>query len=118
MTDELALTLPWPPTVNHYWGQHGKRRYVAKAGMEFRAAVRLVVLQTCGGVLLTGRLSVVIVACPPDRRARDLDNLFKASLDALQHAGVYESDSQIDSLTISRGDVCVGGALIVRIWEQ
>ena len=41
-------------------------------------------------------------AFPPDRRRRDLDNLLKPALDALQHAGVYEDDSQVDWLVARR----------------
>jgi dynein heavy chain len=43
------------------------------------------------------------------------DNLLKGLLDSLQHAGVYESDSQIDDLRIVRGPVIRGGAVIVQI---
>ena len=52
---------------------------------------------------MLGRLYVTITAYQPDNRRRDLDNLPKAILDALQHAGVYEDDSQIDELRIGRG---------------
>lgn len=48
------------------------------------------------------RLSLTIDAYPPDRRKRDLDNILKSLLDALQHAGIYSDDSQIDILKISR----------------
>jgi crossover junction endodeoxyribonuclease RusA len=41
-------------------------------------------------------------AFPPDRRRRDLDNLLKPTLDALQHGGVYEDDSQVDLLVVRR----------------
>jgi crossover junction endodeoxyribonuclease RusA len=54
-------------------------------------------------------------AFPPDRRRRDLDNLAKPTLDALEHAGVYEDDSQIDLLIIRRQDVVRGGSLQVAV---
>jgi crossover junction endodeoxyribonuclease RusA len=41
----------------------------------------------------------------PDKRARDLDNALKATLDALQKAGCFESDAQIDDLRIVRAGV-------------
>jgi crossover junction endodeoxyribonuclease RusA len=41
-------------------------------------------------------------AYPPDHRRRDIDNLIKATADALQHAGVYEDDSQVDLLVVRR----------------
>jgi hypothetical protein len=36
---DIHLTLPYPPSVNHYWGQSGKRRFIGKKGKEFRARV-------------------------------------------------------------------------------
>ena len=54
------------------------------------------------------RLSVLINAYPPDRRKRDLDNILKSLLDALQHARVYPDDSQIDRLTIIRNEALEG----------
>jgi crossover junction endodeoxyribonuclease RusA len=60
------------------------------------------------------RLSVSILAYPPDRRKRDLDNVLKSLLDALMHAGVYSDDSQIDKLTISRNKP-LDGRVIVSI---
>ena len=51
----------------------------------------------------------------PDKRRRDLDNLLKATLDSLTHAGVWSDDSQIDALSIRRFPI--GGMLKVRIEE-
>jgi len=44
-----------------------------------------------------------------------LDNLLKAVQDALQHAGVYRSDSQIDRLEVERGSVTKGGRVDVLV---
>ena len=49
-----------------------------------------------------GRMAVWIKACPSDKRKRDLDNLLKATLDALNAAGMFEDDSFIDDLHIVR----------------
>jgi crossover junction endodeoxyribonuclease RusA len=56
-------------------------------------------------------------AFPPDRRRRDLDNIQKPVLDALQHAGVYEDDSQIDLLVTRRRDLGVPPRLEVELNE-
>jgi crossover junction endodeoxyribonuclease RusA len=63
-----------------------------------------------------GRLAVEIEAHVPDKRKRDLDNLFKAVLDSLTHAGVWADDSQIDALRIVRKPV--GGMIKVRIYSE
>jgi crossover junction endodeoxyribonuclease RusA len=60
---------------------------------------------------------VLIHACPPDRRRRDIDNMLKAPLDAMQHAGVIEDDSLIDDLHIIRQEPIKGGRLVVEITE-
>lgn len=63
------------------------------------------------------RLSMLIDAYPPDKRRRDLDNIFKSCLDSLQHAGVYPDDSQIDDLRITR-NASRAGKIIVQISER
>jgi crossover junction endodeoxyribonuclease RusA len=67
---------------------------------------------------LSGRLHVTLTAYPPDRRRRDIDNLAKSVLDAMQHAGVYLDDSQIDRLTIIRAEVEKGGIIVAKVEEQ
>jgi crossover junction endodeoxyribonuclease RusA len=64
----------------------------------------------------TDRLRVELSVTPPDNRRRDLDNLLKATLDAMQIAGVYYDDSQIDELLVIRRPVRKGeGELIVSL---
>ena len=110
----IELVLPWPPSVNHYWTHGNGRAFISKAGRSFRDAV----IWECRSKRvkkITGRLAVTIKACPPDRRRRDLDNLNKSLLDALQHAGVYEDDSAIDDLRIYRGKQVEGGVVMVTV---
>ena len=42
-----------------------------------------------------------------DKRRRDLDNILKAPLDALTHAGVLMDDEQFDEINIVRGQPCL-----------
>ena len=112
--EALRLTLPWPPSVNHYWRRVGNRTLVSKEGRRFRKRV-LATLSARHIERMTGTLAVRVVAHPPDRRRRDLDNIAKSLLDALEHGGVYEDDSQIDRLAIERASVVKGGAVIVEI---
>ena len=102
------LTIPLPPTVNHAYGTSGHRRYLKPAGVEFRQQVALAV-RLAKLTKLEGRLWLFMRVYPRDRRAIDLDNRVKACQDALQHAGVYEDDSQIDHLEVKRGPVTPGG---------
>lgn len=109
------MILPYPPTVNHYWkrNRNGTLR-VGERGVAFRLEVALRCRQE-RVKRLTGRLCVEIDVFPPDNRRRDLDNVLKATLDALQHAGAYEDDSQIDVLVVRRRIKTKGGELHVRL---
>jgi crossover junction endodeoxyribonuclease RusA len=64
---------------------------------------------------LEGRLAVHVALYPPDKRKRDIDNVLKSLLDACEHAGCYENDSQIDELHIIRKEVIKGGSCAIVI---
>jgi crossover junction endodeoxyribonuclease RusA len=109
--------LPYPPSVNHYWRHVGRRTLISREGRRYRERVCGLLLSRCEPPM-RGRLQVSIVVFQPNRRAIDLDNRLKGLLDSLEHAGVYENDSQIDRLVIERGAVVPGGKVVVRIEEQ
>ena len=112
----VVLTLPYPPTVNHYWGTGRKgNRYLLPAAKEFRADV-WARTRSCAQ-FGDARLSVSIWATMPDLRKRDLDNIEKAIFDSLQHAGVYEEDSQIDKKRSERCGVEKPGRIVIEILE-
>ena len=108
--------LPYPPSVNHYWRRVGARTLISRGGRVFRGDV-CVLLGGSGPRKppSDGRIALCMDAFPPDRRRRDLDNIQKPVLDALEHAGVYEDDSQVDLLITRRGPVLDGGNIRVRI---
>jgi crossover junction endodeoxyribonuclease RusA len=112
----VCLELPWPPTVNTYWRRVGPKTLISARGRAYRDRVREVrwVSDTAAWPL-SGRLVVKIEAFPPNRRAHDLDNILKALLDALQHAGVYLDDAQIDRLEVQRREL--GGFVTVTVEE-
>jgi len=112
--DTIKLKLPYPPTVNHYWGQLGSKKFLGKKGKEFREAVFLCAYNARKGAL-NARLHMEVYLYPPDKRKRDVDNVLKPLLDALEHAGVYENDSQIDKLCITRREVVPNGSCYVEI---
>jgi crossover junction endodeoxyribonuclease RusA len=113
---QVKLTLPYPPTVNHYWGQVGSKKFLGKKGKEFRQDVYICAYNARKGTL-DARLHMEVYLYPPDNRKRDVDNVLKPLLDALEHAGVYENDSQIDKLCITRMDVIKGGSCDVIITQ-
>ena len=110
----INLTIPYPPSVNHYWGVSGKQRFLGKKGKEFRQAVA----EACLDLevkTMEGNVSVFVALWPPDKRTRDIDNTIKPLLDAMEHAGVYENDCQINQLHVVRKDPIKGGACAVVI---
>lgn len=109
----IALDIPYPPSVNHYWHARGNRRFIGKKGVEFRLLVAEAAAES--GIKLTGRVSIFLSMFPPDRRRRDLDNTLKAVLDALQHAGCYDDDEQIDEIRVVRREIIKGGRCKVVI---
>ena len=70
-------------------------------------------MQDVGYLLLRQRLSPLasktlrleLFVYPPDKKRRDLDNILKAILDALQHAGIYADDFYIQQLYVERKEV-------------
>jgi len=114
----MRLIVPYPPSVNHYWRRVGRRTLISRQGRAFRQAVEQIVWRAHGlrgWQPYHGPLRVEVALHPPDRRRRDLDNSLKALLDALQHAGVYEDDSQIVSLAIEKRKPMDGGMAVVQI---
>ncbi len=118
----LSATLPWPPTINHYWISRvvGKRVMVCigAKGKAFRQAVKDLTVEDAELFFSEKtKLEISIFAYPPDKRKRDLDNILKALLDALQHAGIYADDNQIDKLTVIRKEPVKYGQVIILIEE-
>lgn len=111
-----SFELPYPPSVNHYWRRVGDATLISRRGRAFREEV-CALLAGSRAERLDGRLAIRILVCPPDARRRDLDNIQKALLDALEHGGVYGDDGQIDCLYVERGPITPGGKVLVQVTE-
>lgn len=115
----IKLELPYPPTVNHYYGQKPRGgRYIKPEGKAFRIEVLAVAMQNKACNYVTEEIEVDIEVYPPDKRKRDLDNINKALLDALESAGVFKDDSQIVKLISTKHKNVTGGKVIVRISKK
>ncbi len=113
----IEITLPWPPSVNNYWRMWQGRMVISNEGRKYRKAVSELVMVHQGTRSIDGKVKMTIEAWRPDNRKRDLDNLLKAVLDSLTHAGVYHDDSLVVDLRIYWAPE-IGGMLKVKIEEQ
>jgi crossover junction endodeoxyribonuclease RusA len=111
----LVLTLPFPPSMNTYWRNFRGRTILSPAGRAFKAAVADYVLEYRVPKLGDCKLRISMVLFPRDKRKIDIDNRIKCVLDALQDAGVFNDDFQVDELTIVRGKNIKGGGIRVMI---
>ena len=112
----IEVELPFPPSVNHYYRRVGPRTLISREGRRFRERV-CAILASFGIAGLEGPLHLEIEVYPPDEQRRDIDNVQKALLDALQHGGLYADDSQIKKLNIEMRGPVRGGRTLVRLEE-
>lgn len=115
MTKSSTVTLPWPPSAlspnaRGHWGI--KARHAKK----YRRDARILCLAQGLRALSAEALSLRITFNPPDRRARDIDNMIasaKAGLDGLADAtGVDDSRW---SITTRKGEPVKGGAVVIEV---
>ena len=111
----IFLNLPFPPSVNSYRTVYRGMMRLSKEGRQFKAAVADYVVEYKVPKLGDSKLRISMVLFPRDKRKIDIDNRIKSVLDALQDAGVFDDDFQVDELSIVRGKPIKGGAIRVMI---
>ncbi len=110
----LTFKMPYPPSANHLRYIKGKPIKTR----EYRDFIDSVVAGFIGRRDALDRAdfySVSIYAFPADRRKRDLDNLFKATFDALTAAKIWRDDSQVVEIYAIRGPAAVDPFLGIKI---
>lgn len=116
----IVLSLPFPPSVNTYYrrGQHAT--YLSQKGRDYKAKISDLVSEYRPAIenALEGRLSVFVAISSPTKRQYDIDNRIKPLFDALQHAGVFNDDEQVDYFAVLRHPPSNGGYCNVVICED
>lgn len=120
----MQITLPYPPSVNHY--KSIGRTVHTSSGKSYQIRVNapktkkyfhevFVIVKNLQLERLHGDIVMNIEVYPPDYRKRDLDNICKVLLDSLELAGVYNDDNQIVKLTLERKEMRKGGEIRIEV---
>ena len=107
------IILPWPPTINTYYAVVRGRKILSKRGRQFKVDAQYAMLEQKTKKLNGSSYFVRILAFPPDKRKRDIDNILKPILDALVNYGAIQDDSMVDDLRIQRFEILKGGQIKV-----
>jgi crossover junction endodeoxyribonuclease RusA len=111
----FQLFLPYPPSVNNYWGFSQSRRFLTAKARAFKDEVHYKVIQSKYPKFSRSYIKVSVELYPPDRRKRDIDNPLKPLFDSLVAANLFDDDSQIQELVVVRKEVIKGGSCRVTI---
>lgn len=104
----VTLTLPSPPSVNRIW-RHGRgRNYLSDEAKEFKLAAKVAAAKAGylkGGAFPFPKGTAIRVTLTwyRNRRAGDLDNRAKATLDCLNRV-LWADDEQVVELHLFRRD--------------
>ena len=113
---DYEFTMPWPPSVNH-WHQPCRGRIIK--GSAARDYERLAVdhLKSIGisDEKIESHLSVTMVLMPPTNARYDIDNRTKGIFDSLSASGFWIDDSQVQKLTIEKGEKVKNGIVSIAI---
>ena len=111
----IELELPYPPSGNHAWKHARGRHYLTDEAKRYYEQVGWLVRSKGLAMGLDCRLVVSCEIAPPDKRRRDLDNVWKVLGDACTKAGVWEDDTLIDRLVLQRMGPVAGGLVRLRV---
>lgn len=115
----ILVTIPYPPISGNHAVRHGRGGHYKQAASKAYEQLVVTALDRVGlaGRKLTGPIDVAFELYPPDRSARDADNVLKVVKDALTRARLWVDDSNrvIASTATAWGDPQPGGAIEVRI---
>ncbi len=141
---DLEVTLPWPPSVNRYWGHRPLlprmsliaeriklkgldgfyqwlrkathvRDYLKPDGEVFREEAAWL-FKAKHKRFGSVNCAVWLQYHPPRHGAVDIFNFDKGILDSAQWAGVVDNDAQFVVGLVTKGEVVKDGLVDVRIW--
>ena len=104
MSEGYLLLLPFPPSVNSYYGitcnARIPRKFVKEKGKLYRQKVQEIVQAKDLELRANVPLHVAITLTPPDKRLHDIDNVLKCLFDSLTHSNFWQDDSYVRKLSM------------------
>lgn len=97
----VKLTLPYPPSVNHFWRYVGGRPIISSEGRRYKAHAAAVIARA-GVVKLDGPVTLSLAVYRP-KRIGDLDNRMKVLIDCIKGIA-FGDDSEIVEIHATRHD--------------
>lgn len=99
---QIELTLPYPPTINHYLKRSGSKTYLSAQARGFRCRVKIAWMEAGRPSFEKGScLKLELYIYHPDKRRRDISNLIKITEDAMQ-GYLFDDDYNIFELHVYR----------------
>ena len=95
MFEKLKLTVPFPPSTNHYMGRNGSQAYKTSKAKAYNQLIYFDVRLQNANLKLDIPLFVTYNFWMPDKRKRDIANYEKVLTDSLVVAGVMIDDNII-----------------------
>lgn len=117
----LALTLPFPPSVNHRWRLTPEGVFLHPNARAYARAVgEACLVQLVGQPRpLAPPYGMEMTLAPPKGRVRpDMDNTLKAIFDSLVQAGVLVDDDAIELLIWRYVPACAQGQVLLSVWTR
>ncbi|MBQ3333632.1 MAG: RusA family crossover junction endodeoxyribonuclease [Thermoguttaceae bacterium] len=113
----MEVTIPWPISTNAIWRRAGFHIHKSKRYKVFIRAVADALAAQVRYKTLTGKIEVWVALYPPNRKKYDCDNYVKSILDAFTLCGVWEDDSQVYLLHVTKNEIIKGGCAVVTVEE-
>lgn len=111
----ISLTLPYPPSVNHYLRRGKRGVYQTPEATAYKEHAALTA-RLEGVEPLAGEIVVVLEIYRP-RKVGDIDGVFKLVFDALNGVAWFD-DKQIVELTARRHDDKHNPRIELVIWQK
>jgi Holliday junction resolvase RusA-like endonuclease len=113
----ITFAIDLPPSVNRLWRHSGKRVYLDPRYVAWKRVAGWQIKATRPGRFPYGTHVSVTIKAGKAKRARDIDNLGKATLDLVQAVGIIGNDRDVRDLHIAWDDAVLPGKAKVEVRE-